>query len=85
MRRASCPGLRVLPVTPAGLGVDLVEPVAQTRTAVERQIPAVRGLSRGGVSRRGLDLIAVVLCQLHPVLDAAHLALDAVQLFLHPS
>jgi hypothetical protein len=30
-------------------------------------------------------LIAVVLCQLHPVLDAAHLALDAVQLFLHPS
>ncbi len=37
-----------MPVTPAGLGVDLVEPVAQTRTAVERQRPAVRGRTGGG-------------------------------------
>jgi len=75
----------VLPVTPAGLGVELVELVVQTRTATENQKPAVKGLSGGGLSLRGLDLIPVALCQLHPVLDAAHLALDAVQLFLHPS
>lgn len=77
------PGLRISAVSPAGLGFEL-DP-SQTRTEAENQIPAVKGLSRGGLSRRGLDLIAVVLCQLHPVLDAAHLALDAVQLFLHPS
>ena len=54
--RASCRGLRVLPVTPAGLGVELVEPVAQTRTAVERQKPAVRQQTGVGLSYRGASI-----------------------------
>ena len=54
--RASCPGLRISPVTPAGLGVELVEPVAQTRTAVERQKPAVRQQTGVGLSYRGASI-----------------------------
>ena len=42
--RASCPGLRVLPVTPAGLGVEL-DP--QTRRETQNQKPAVPSRTGG--------------------------------------